>query len=383
MKCCKNNTHSTTAEGLDQCYVRTGPGCKEYQRTAPSYEIGNCQFTTRNQMNAASGFIDGSGLYGVTEKDIESIRTYESGKVDIKSCQRCNQPGAVGALHSLLLQEHNRVANLLYKQNPSWTDVTLFLEARRIVMAQIQHITYNEFLPTLLGQENVYRDGLRLVTGAHYSGYSSTNRAGVYNEVAVGAFPAFLSLLPAGMMDESVSTETLINTPALLKTFKPVSVEFEGNWTPISLAIQRGRDHGIPPYYKFMNLCQARLKLTKDRPVTFEDLQEAAEFTTEQIKYLENIYQSAEDIDLLAGALMEKPATGTVFGPTLTCLLTLQFQNLRNSDRFWYENDIPPSSLTIEQLQAIRRVTLAGLMCEAGGVVKSQSKTFIREDPYL
>ena len=80
---------------------------------------------------------------------------------------------------------------------------------------------------------------------------------------------------------------------------------------------------------------------------------------------------------------METPALGTVFGPTLTCLMAIQFANMRSSDRFWYENDLPPSSLTLPQLQAIRRVTLSGLLCETKDVQRAQPKAFIREDPYL
>lgn len=64
-------------------------------------------------------------------------------------------------------------------------------------------------------------------------------------------------------------------------------------------------------------------------------------------------------------------------------MLAIQFTSLRNSDRFWYENDLPPSSLTLDQLQAVRRVSLAGLLCEAKGVERTQPKAFLREDPYL
>lgn len=106
------------------------------------------------------------------------------------------------------------------------------------------------------------------------------------------------------------------------------------------------------------------------------------------IKQLHNGYfltftRNPDDIDLIIGGLSEKPSLGTVFGPTLTCLLAIQFANLRISDRFWYENDLPPSSLSLEQLQAVRRVSLSGLLCAANGVTRSQPKAFIREDPYL
>ena len=64
----------------------------------------------------------------------------------------CHQVSGIGALYATLLREHNKVATGLAELNQHWDDETLFQEARRIVIAQIQHITYNEFLPTLLGE---------------------------------------------------------------------------------------------------------------------------------------------------------------------------------------------------------------------------------------
>lgn len=174
-----------------------------------------------------------------------------------------------------------------------------------------------------------------MVFGKHYHGYSSSIRSGMYNEIAVGALPAFLTMLPVDMMNESVSAEILINTPALQKTYLPVDREYNDDWTPISLAIQRGRDHGIPAYHEAVNLCEARLGLAKSEPVTFDDIQNVSGLTIEGRRVLESIYMNAADVDLIVGALSEKPALGTVFGPTLSCLLALQFANLRNGDRFW------------------------------------------------
>lgn len=158
-KCCNNRSRNT--EELAQCYVRSGAECKEYMRSVPSREFQNCKFEYREQMNAGSGFIDGSGLYGATEKEFQALRTFVRGLVDIKACARCNEAGAIGALHVILLREHNRIAEELSALNEDWSDATLFLEARRVITAQIQHITFNEFLPIVLGQQVVTKDELR------------------------------------------------------------------------------------------------------------------------------------------------------------------------------------------------------------------------------
>lgn len=41
---------------------------------------------------------------------------------------------------------------------------------------------------------------LQLLTHGHYSEYSSSNRAGVFNEVALTALPALLSMVPSSLV---------------------------------------------------------------------------------------------------------------------------------------------------------------------------------------
>lgn len=65
-------------------------------------------------------------------------------------------------MHVLMAREHNRVANGLAAVNPHWDDETVYQEARRINIAEIQHITYNEFLPILLGKDVMDKFGLVL-----------------------------------------------------------------------------------------------------------------------------------------------------------------------------------------------------------------------------
>ncbi|XP_013100427.2 uncharacterized protein LOC106082459 [Stomoxys calcitrans] len=378
-KCCRNTFERNPRE-MEQCYVRSGPDCKEYRRSAPAFDAEACSKHQRQQMNVASAYIDASGLYGSTAQEFQEIRTFLSGGVKVESCKYCRVPGATGALHRALLQEHNKIAEQLSHLNPDWSEEDVFVEARRIIIAQIQHITYNEFLPLVLGQETTAKEGLRLGAEKHSTNYSSTNRGGIYNEFATSAMPAFLTMYPPEMLSHSMSSPQLLSVSALQKSLLPSTVNHEG-WSDLALALHRARDHGVPAYVQALGVCDKRF--TSNINITFENLSRYSTIPEEYITNLRDIYQSANDIDLLTGALLEDPAVGALFGPTITCLLTLQFEHLKRTDRFWYENDIPPSSFTLDQLKAIRQTTLSGLLCASNQVEEAQSKAFISQDNFL
>ena len=88
---------------------------------------------------------------------------------------RANENIALTTTQTLLAREHNRIAESL---PGSLSEQQKFDIARRVVGAEVQYITYNEFLPAL---------GVKL---ASYHGYDANVNPGLSNEFAVVGYRA-------------------------------------------------------------------------------------------------------------------------------------------------------------------------------------------------
>lgn len=107
---------------------------------------------------------------------------------------RVNVHPQLAVIHTVWHREHNRVADKLARLNPDWSDEVLYQEARRIVIAEIQHITYKEWLPILLGRRYIRTIGLAV--GNSYSrSYNSNDEPAVSNEAATAALRFLNSLI--------------------------------------------------------------------------------------------------------------------------------------------------------------------------------------------
>src|SRR5205807_1991946 len=98
---------------------------------------------------------------------------------------RANENIELTSLQTLFVREHNLWAGKIAAANPSLTDEQIYQQARAIVIAEIQSITYNQWLPSLLGGSAI----------KPYHGYDATVNPGIANEFSTAAFRFGHSLL--------------------------------------------------------------------------------------------------------------------------------------------------------------------------------------------
>ncbi|TWT42548.1 peroxidase family protein [Botrimarina hoheduenensis] len=279
---------------------------------------------------------------------------------------RANEQTGLTAMHTLFVREHNRVAgqlSALHAGDTAWDDERLYQSARAIVGAQVQAITYNEFLPALMG---VYAP-----TSGGYS-YSAGVDASIATEFSAAFFRLGHSMLneqlllvdTAGqqtgaltLVESFFNPQLVIDSPEIIdKTLMGLMAQQAneldtqlidgvrnflfapsgGVGTDLaSLNIQRGRDHGLPDYNTL------RVAYGLSPAATFADITSDAAVQAS----LALLYGDVDNIDPWVGALAEEQLAGASVGELMGTALIDQFTRLRDGDRFFYRGDAELISL--------------------------------------
>lgn len=307
---------------------------------------------------------------------------------------RVNQNPQLTLLQVVLLREHNRIADILSHLNPHWNDETTFQESRRINIAVMQHINYYEYLPILLGYENMVQNKL-IYPDAHgyVNDYNPAVDPSVLAEHATAAFRHFHTLI-RGYLQLISKSRRLVGTVRMSDWFnRPLILEIDNAFAKLTRGltsqemdysdqfwdneitqflfkrnntvggdlratdIQRGRDHGLPTYMEMRKTCDHPL------PKNFQDMLDY--ISPENVAVLQSLYESLEDVDLVVGGSLEKNVPGALVGPTFLCILTEQFYRTRVGDRYFYENGLDANiAFTPRQLKAIRKASMARVLCD-------------------
>lgn len=164
--------------------------------------MGNTEFLPTERANQ-------TGDCSLNEAEQRRFKCFLAGDV------RVNEQPGLTMIHNLLVREHNRVADILKGINRKWNDETVFQEARRIVIAQIQHITYNEFLPIVLGRTVMKQYGILPKSFGFTKDYDPKVSPNILNEFSTAAY-RFHSLVQASSFWEAkVVIIMVISTSAI------------------------------------------------------------------------------------------------------------------------------------------------------------------------
>jgi peroxidase len=359
------------------------------------------------QINEITSYIDGSNVYGSDHTRAEALRTMDgTGRLKTSAGDllpfntdgipnapstaptffvagdvRSNEQAYLTAMHTLWVREHNYHAGRLRQKHPMWDGDTVYEMARMIVAAELQVITYEEFVPLLIGEDAMPR----------YRGYRRDVKVDITNEFATAAFrvghtllssqllrlDANLAEIPEGhlaladaffnpMLISDVGIEPFIRGQRfqLAQEVDPFIVDDvrnflfgppgAGGFDLASLNIQRGRDHGLPDYNT------VRVALGLGAVADFSEISSDSDI----VNNLAAAYANVNQIDLWVGGLSEDHVPGAVVGETFREILRRQFIALRDGDRFWYENYLPaPYIWEVEDVtlaDVIRRNTSIG-----------------------
>ena len=379
-----------------------------FRRTSAAPGTGAGTSVAREQVNRITAYIDGSSVYGSDAERAAYLRTFSGGQLKTTSAVngeiilpmnravdplpnanpplvpgatppspeelfvagdvRANEQIGLTAVHTLFVREHNRIAAELGGRSdlaalvtdaggdpnlPADVDQYLYHMSRKAVAAQIQAITYEEFVPMLVGSSAM----------PAYTGYDPSVNAAVSNEFATVGFRVGHTLLSPEIQLVSPSGDSLGSVALSASFFDPTFVQeygvdailmglasqksqdvdalviddvrnflFADGNGGIDLAavnIQRGRDHGMPSY----NALRVGLGLTPR--TSFDEITQNAEVAAG----LAEVYTSIDDVDAWIGAIAEDPIADGLTGELLTEILVDQFARLRDGDRFYYLND--------------------------------------------
>ncbi|MEQ8769368.1 MAG: peroxidase family protein [Phycisphaerales bacterium] len=393
-----------------------------FLRSRYDHTTGTGPDNPREQINQISAYIDGSAIYGDSPERAAALRTGIHGKLHVGPDNllplntlgvgmanpfgvpdeilfaagdvRGNENPALATLHTIFVREHNRRCDELLEFNPFMRDEELYQSARRWVGSIVQHITYNEFLPALLGPD----------APGPYQGYDTSVNAGIANEFAHAAYRMGHTMVNPQLprYDENGQPFGDGHLDLLTSFFNPAPVAEPGGLDAIvrgltrtasqeidmqivddlrnflfpagsggmdlaSVNIQRGRDHGLASYNAH------RVAYGLPAAVTWSDV---TSNTAVQLA-LADLYTSPDEADLWVVGLAEDHLPGASLGPTLTAIIADQFERLRDGDRYWYERIHVAS-----ELNEIRNTTLRDVIERNTGVTLLQPNVFFLSVDY-
>ncbi|KAK6180441.1 hypothetical protein SNE40_012597 [Patella caerulea] len=386
----------------DSYFSQFNKTCLNFIRSAPVADR-----EPREQFNKITSYIDASSVYGSSMSELDALRSKSNGmlvninnrlpKNPADNCilsQKNNTycfkagdarvnvwPGLV-TIHTIFMRQHNLIAAELKKINSSWSDEELFQKTRKIVEAINAHINYYEYLPLVLGPDQMSKYDLN----KEDLQYDSSTDPSIPNSFATAAFRFGHLQIPDKHCGQNLEnfynrTEFVIQE-GIRNNAQCLSDEVGQKYGShpsdaicnhlfevgpgasndlVALNIQRGRDHGLESLNGFRTKVCNLSRITNFTDPKLGNSGEA----------LGAVYAHVDDIELFPGGVAEPSVPGGIVGETFACIIGKTFSDLKKGDRFHYERTFTP-----DQLKEIKKITLAKVICDTTSPGQIQPNVF-------
>jgi len=389
----------------------------------------------RDFQNSITHWLDGSMVYGsdavraTTMRELSGGRMLTDGDMLIRNTAnlavandtgvfantdmflagdvRATEQTGLAAMHTLFVREHNRWADRLSNEldltglTTAQADEYIYQTARKIVGAEVQKITYSDWLPAFMGPQSLgsyggyddsvdptisvefstaaFRFGHTMLNeelkrynadGTDFAGGHLSLRDAFFDPTTMDTADEMDAILRGLAWQEANEFDTQVVDSARSFLFGPPGA---GGLDLLSANINRGRDHGLGSYNEIrvdMGLAPAAdfLDLTGGDAVLAAALQ--------------SIYTDVNDVDAIIGMLAEEKLAGASVGETVALILRDQFERLRDGDRFFYLNDLGGVNADIAPyLAEIEATTLGDIMALNTGADNLQFNVFFVPAP--
>lgn len=398
-----------TAESLSQApkvavsAARAAPSLQQVFRqvstkeSSPSFKPGRASiyYGAERPINSLSSALDLATVYGPDVERNNALRSFQHGKLKVSAGNlmplntaglsnaptadafyflagdhRANEHPVLTALHTIFVREHNRICDELKRVFFFLGDKYLYELAKLINIAQFQKIVFEEYYPAMVGKRLPPYTGFKYYKNVAIIDVFSTAafRVGhtmVGNKIS-RAGKGNIALKPLSFMEmffrtakQFTNVEEFLRGAAItkaqevdvmihdsLRNFLFTGVPEEGlAFDLVSLNLQRGRDHALPP----LNAIRKRLGLPAHR--TFSDITKNANVASS----LSTVYGgNVNKVEAWVGMVAEDHVHGGSLGSTMAAMWERQFRNLRDGDRFYYKNDRFPRWL--KRIPTVRRL---------------------------
>ncbi|MBL9165448.1 MAG: hypothetical protein JNL18_22165 [Planctomycetaceae bacterium] len=342
----------------------------------------------REQISEVTAWIDGSQIYGSSNARATALRTnggtgaklitsannllpYNTGNLSNQNSGptpasqlflagdvRANENLLLTSLQTVFMREHNRLVDRILTLKPSLNAQEQYNLARKLVGAEIQAITYNEFLPALMGsnaptaQAYAYRpDEDATITNSFAAAVFRFGHSAIGNSLllannnsqATGSLAFASAFFNPNQITNNPTLVDQVLMGASLQQSQEIDLKIvdavrnvmfgppgAGGTDLMAVDIQRGRDHGIVDYNE--------LRVAYGLPLLTSFNQLPTDATTRNA--LKTLYgNNINNVDAIVAALAETHLPGSSLGPLTTAILANQFERSRDGDKFFYTAD--------------------------------------------